>query len=288
MDAPAPDLGLSGQASRGEARLALTFKRDGRGRTFLDRQYASYPFHVCKTLYQDEALPGMGTIYTQSCAGGLFEGDRHTVEITAAAGSQAHVTTQASTIVHSMEQGRAQQHMLVRAEAGSFLEVLPNPQILFPHAFYCGTARIIAGEGATVLLSESFLTHDPDGAARPPRAYRSEIVVEQPNGRLFAIDRLRMDEETFRLSAPGTLGMFRACGTLLVIAPGRMPLHAALPGVTGAGDGFAIGMSLLPRGAGQLFRVLASDGVKLSRALFQCWSWSRLALTGSPPRARRK
>jgi urease accessory protein len=271
-----------------QARLALAFTRDTRGRTFLSRQFAGYPFHVCKTLYEDDALPGMGTIYTQSCAGGVYEHDRHLIEITAKAGAQAHVTTQASTIVHSMVQGSAVQDTIIRADAGSFLEVLPDPQILFPQASYSGTARIIANDGAVVVFSESFLTHDPDESARMPRAYASEIIVERSDGKLLAIDRLKLDADTFRQPAPGTLGKFRCCGTLLVIAPGRMPLSGAPPGITATDDGFALGMSLLPHGAGYLFRVLACDGVRLKRALFHCWSWSRLALIGTAPQARRK
>lgn len=287
MDTPAHDSGSSGGAGGARAaRLALDFAKDGRGRTFLSQQYAGYPFHVCKTLYADDALPGMGTIYTQSCAGGLYEHDRHAIGITANAGAQAHVTTQASTIVHSMTHGSAVQDTVIRAEAGSLLEVLPDPQILFPHSSYSGKVRITAADDACVLFSESFLTHDPDGEAKVPRAYCSEIAVERPDGKLLALDRLNLAADAFAASAPGVLGGFRACGTLLVIAPKRMPLAGPAFGVSEAGS--LIGMSLLPHAVGHLFRVLAADGVQLKRALYRCWSWSRTALTGSPPQARRK
>ncbi len=89
-DALAAGSGLAGGARTAPV---LAFAKDGRGRTFLSRQYAGYPFHVCKTLYEDDALPGMGTIYTQSSAGGLYEHDRHAIEILSKAGAQAHVTT---------------------------------------------------------------------------------------------------------------------------------------------------------------------------------------------------
>ena len=287
MDALADSSGLSGGTGVAHAaRLALSFAKDGRGRTFLARQYAAYPFHVCKVLYEDDAVPGMGTIYTQSSAGGIYEHDRHLIEITARAGSQAHVTTQASTIVHSMAQGSAVQDTVIRAESGSHLEVLPDPQILFPQSSYSGSARIVAGEGAAVLFSESFLTHDPSGEGKVPSTYRSEIVVERQDGKTLAIDRMCLDDDAFRASAPGILGGFRACGTLLVIAPERMPLAGPPPEL--AAGGALAGMSLLPHGAGYLFRILASDGVQLRRALLNCWSWSRLGLTGAQPLARRK
>lgn len=228
----------------------------------------------------------MGTIYVQSCAGGLYEHDRHSMEVSAHAGSRAHVTTQASTIVHTMERGSAHQDTVIRAEAGSYLEVLPDPQILFPQSFYSSTARIIVGDSASVVFSESFLTHDPDGEGKAPRSYLSEIIVERQGGKRLTVDRMRLAEETFTAAAPGVLGGFRACGTLLVIAPERMPLAGPAFDVTAASS--LIGMSLLPHGAGQLFRVLAIDGAQLKRSMYQCWSWSRTALTGTAPQARRK
>ncbi len=284
MDALASGSGLSGGART--ARLALAFAKDGRGRTFLSRQYAGYPFHVCKTLYEDDALPGMGTIYTQSSAGGLYEHDRHTIEILAKAGAQAHVTTQASTIVHSMAHGTAEQDTVIRAEHDSYLEVLPDPQILFPHASYSGTTRIVAAESACVLFSESFLTHDPDGEGKVPQSYRSEIIVENLDGRRLAIDRMALASDSFEASAPGVLGGFRACGTLLVIAPGRGTRARETTDLKDTGA--LLGMSLLPNGAGYFFRVLATDGVHLKRSLYDCWCWARVAIAGSRPQARRK
>ena len=52
------------------SRLSLTFSCDGGGRTYLDRQFASYPFHVCRPHYFPHDAPGMATLYLQSSAGG--------------------------------------------------------------------------------------------------------------------------------------------------------------------------------------------------------------------------
>jgi urease accessory protein UreH len=49
-----------------------------------------------------------------------------------------------------------------------------------------------------------------------------------------------------------------------------------------------IGASQLPKSAGMLVRVLATDGAALKRAMHLAWSAMRLALKGSSPAERRK
>jgi urease accessory protein len=281
------------QQSEGSVRppcLALTFSPDVSGRTFLSRQFARYPFHVCKVLYEDPELEGMGTLYLQSCAGGLYENDDHVIEIAAVRGAKAHVTTQASTIVHSMTAGEARQRTMILAEADSYIEALPDPQILFPNARFAGCTRIRIASGAAAILSESFLTHDPAGQGGIPHSYSSEIIVEDEARRPLVIDRLHMDESTFGNLAPGVMGTFLACGTMLVLAPGRSAPLASEPAswIAEAEDGMLIGRSALPQGAGLLYRILAADGARLKRAMARCWAGSRLALFSHAPRERRK
>jgi len=280
--------GIQGGAESRTSRLALTFAPDSRGRTFLASQFASYPFHVCKVLYDDADRSGMGTLYTQSSAGGLFEHDRHLIEIVAREGAEAHVTTQASTIVHSMKAGVARQTTRISAGAASFLEVLPEPQILFPESSYEGTSRIGIAEGSTCIVSDSFLTHDPTAKGAMPLRYRSEIIVENEKGNAIAIDRLQIDEKAFQNPAPGMMGLFKACGTMLVLSPRRTsPLDLSAVGQELPG-GALIGTSLLPSNAGHIFRILAADGVQLKRSMFACWAAARMALFGRLPVARRK
>ena len=67
-------------------RLELAFAADADRRTYLERQYAGYPFHVCRALYQDRDRPGLATIYVQSCSGGVYEDDRLDVTLGARRG----------------------------------------------------------------------------------------------------------------------------------------------------------------------------------------------------------
>lgn len=271
-------------------RLDLAFAADGDGRTYLHRQYASYPFHVCRVHYHDKDHPGLATLYVQSCSGGIYEDDRLDVTLGAAQGAEAYVSTQAATVVHSMPSGSATQSARVKCEGGSYLEYLPDPQILFPGSRCRSEIAVRLSGNAVALVSDSFLTHDPAGRDDMFAAYFSEIVIEDEAGKALAIDRLKVDGLAFRDSCPGLSGRFKAQGTMIV-AGLDFPVSgvaAELHKIRLDRDVAAIGCSLLPNSAGTLVRVLAADGAALKLALYQVWCAARLVLKGSVPQERRK
>ena len=195
-------------------RLDLAFGADADGRSFLRRQYASYPFHVCRPQFQDRTLPGLATLYLQSCSGGLYEDDRLDVGIAMGHGAEAHVSTQAATVVHTMPNGHAEQTVRLRAEAGSYLEYLPDPQILFPGSRCRSTISVALGGDGIAVVSDSFLQHDPTGKDGTFAAYCSEIVIGTADGEVLAIDRLKVDGGAFQAKQPGVSGVFAAQGRL--------------------------------------------------------------------------
>src|SRR5687768_10528347 len=81
--------------------LELHFEAGPDGRTFIGHQYADYPYHICRAQYLDARPSGMVTLYLQSCAGGLFENDHLSFMVKAGVRTAVHLTSQASTIVHS-------------------------------------------------------------------------------------------------------------------------------------------------------------------------------------------
>ncbi len=270
--------------------MTLEFSCDGEGRTFLDRQYASYPFHVCKVQYHDPAHPNLATVYTQSCSGGVYEYDHHEIELTAQAGAQCHVTTQAATIVHSMPAGQARQEIKILAHAGSYVEFLPDPQILFPQSQFSSFIRVRAAECATVMVSDSFLMHDPQALGAVPKFYGSEIVVEDAVGRLLVTDRLRLDTSSLQRRVIGVTGNFGAQGTVLVICDKTVIQEILNLGRQLSFDykDAAVGLSALPNRAGLYFRCLAQDGATLKLVMHTIWSCIRSALKGDIPTKRRK
>ena len=271
-------------------RLELAFAADSDRRTYLKRQHAGYPFHVCRVLYQDEDRPGLATIYVQSCSGGVYEDDRLDMILSAAEGAEAHVSTQAATVVHSMPSGSACLRVTIQCASGSYLEYLPDPQILFPRS-HCNSKIAVRLDGdAVALIADAFLCHDPDGHGETFSAYASEIMVENAAGKALAIDRLRVDGQAFRDTCPGISGSYTAQGTVIVagLALDARAVAKALRDIRFNQDDAAIGSSELPNSAGLLVRVLAADGSALKRAMYRAWCASRLALKGSLPAERRK
>jgi urease accessory protein len=135
-----------------EPQLAVSFARDGQGRTYLERQRASYPYHLCRPLYRPDDPPGLSTLYIQGCAGGLFEGDRVGARVRVATAGAAHLTTAAATIVHRMPNGgHAEQRVELEAGAGSFLEYCPDSLILFPASRLSNQLLIRLEAGARVI-----------------------------------------------------------------------------------------------------------------------------------------
>ena len=72
----------------------------------LSRQRLPYPFHATRPFYLDRERPEIATLYLQSASGGLYRGDSVALSIIADPHSAAHITTQASTIVHHTHKRR--------------------------------------------------------------------------------------------------------------------------------------------------------------------------------------
>jgi urease accessory protein len=273
----------------GSGRLDLEFAADADARTYLRRQYASYPFHVCRVQFQDRDIPGLATLYVQSCSGGVYEDDRLDLTLAVREHAEAHVSTQSATIVHSMPRGSAEQRVRIQCEGGSYLEYLPDPQILFPGSSYRSATRVRLCELATAVVSDSFLQHDPTGRDGVFSAYSTEIIIENAAGEALAIDRLKIDR-AFQPSRPGILGSFGAQGTLVIACLDRLPstIQDQLLKIKIDQGEAAIGLTRLPKSAGMLVRILAVDGAALKRAMHMVWCGVRFGLKGSIPMERRK
>lgn len=283
-DAPLRAMGANSGSS---SQLDLAFAADSTGRTWLATQRAAYPFHVGRCLSIAGDPPGMSTVYVQSCSGGIFERDVLRWRIAAEPGVRANLSTAAATVVHSMEQGEARHDVLLTAAAGSYVEYLPDPLILFPRARLRNRVCIRLDGDATVLAWDGLLAHDPKaGASATPAVFdrmHSELCVETREGALLARDR-------YALSGALLVEPYRCQGTLFVLrrAEPAPSLLEALRESLAPIEGVYAGASALPNRCGVLVRVLACDGAALRNALHAAWSAARLALLGVSAAARRK
>lgn len=290
MNAIPPKQPESSPADHHTGRLDLEFSTDQAGRTYLDRQYSRYPFHICRPHYLDKELPEMATLYTQSCAGGIFRDDHLSIDVVANSDTSVHLTTQASTVVHSMEEGEASQTMTIVAKNNSLVEYIPDPTILFPNAKFTSTIGVQVSDDAEMILGDSFLTHDPGQSSDPFGYLASELRIADETGNIVALDRFHVKGREFMNRRVGTMGEHVAHGTMVVIAPREClaDLQQNLAHATAKIDSVYAGVSCLPGGRGVWLRYTAIDGVALTSTMQMAWKIARHSLTGQEPQSRRK
>lgn len=272
-----------------QGRLELRFANGADGVTQLASQFASYPFHLCRPFRFAGDPPGMATLYLQSCSGGIYEGDRLSVRIEAPGNAQAHVTTQAATIARGMRQAGARHMAVLQAGAGSLVEYLPDPVILFPRA-RLDTSLLVRAEGeARVITGEAFLLHDPLGLGRPFFALSSLLQVEEGGSeRVWFRDRLAVQGEAWTARCPGVTAEAMGMATLVMLGPEASALVTRLRSAIDAIPELWGGASLLPSGRGTVCRFLARDGRALRAGINAAWRATRKHWTGTEPQNRRK
>jgi urease accessory protein len=267
----------------------LQFATDETSHTYVAKQFAPYPFHFCRPFYVSGDPKGLATVYVQSCAGGIFEHDRLRLNVKAAQGSLAHVTTSASTIVHSMPAGEASQVVDLVANTDSLIEYLPDPMILFPGARINSAVNVVIDDTARVILSDAFLLHDHQNRGEVFDWLHSDITVRDSQSKVLVRDRIRVDGRSMLAAIPGVTGRYTAQASFMVLGRGlSTELLTSMRAVLDSVEGIYAGVSLLPGGAGVFSRILATDGVSLRAAQLVLWSEARRSLTGSTPMPRRK
>jgi urease accessory protein len=269
--------------------LELEFCRDAQ-RTYIHRQFASYPFHVCRPHYLTDDPPGLATLYTQSLAGGIFEKDRLNTAMHCGPGSMVHCTSQASTIVHSMSDGDASHRVEIEIENDAFVEYMPDPVILFPSAHFSSSVAINITPSGELILCDSILSHDPLGKNGVFRQLKSELVVRDEAGTLLACDRFLVSGTTFLSQSPGICGSYSAFGSIFFISRSshkEVMIDAIRSGLDRL-SGIYGGVSRMPNECGIVTRILASNAHSMRSGINAVWSSVRCMRFGTAPRPRRK
>ncbi len=269
-----------------EVAARLGFRAVG-GRTHLAEQRTPHPFHITRPFRFAGDPEGMATLYLQSSSGGLYGDDRLSLDIAAGPRAAAHVTTQASSIVHHARGGETRVEVRLAAGEDALLEYCPDPAILFAGARL--DAQVVArlGPGARLVLADAALTHDPAGIGAPFDRYRNEIRIETTDGAPLLIDRGVVAGADWHARCGG----WPCLGTMIVA--GAIDARAVGDGLRGAidqpiGGAAYAAVSVFEERRLVLLRVLATDGAALSTALETGWSAARTGLTGHPPRRRPK
>ncbi len=266
--------------------LSLEFARNCDGKTFLEYQYASYPFHICRTQYLENDPPGMANIYIQSASGGIYENEILTTNVIASTGSYSHVTTQASTIVHGMTDGSAYQTVNINAIDNSYTEYVSDPLILFPQSKLSTTINIFADQTSTAVIADAFLLHFLNGENRVFKQLKSYLQIHDENNQLLAKDVYIINPVNFLSTGRKYIGM----GTISIInrSINTEGMLERLQEAIKANKNVYGGATLLPNNCGIIIKFLAPDGDFLKKTITQLWMDIRELLVGTKPNIRKK
>ena len=266
--------------------LSLEFARSHNGKTYLEKQYASYPYHICRAQYYENDPSGMANIYIQSASGGIYENESLTTNIVAKLSSFSHVTTQASTIVHGMNNGEAHQTVNVNATQNAYTEYVADPLILFPESKLSSTINVYADETSTAVIADSFIIHFLNGEDQLFNQLRSCINIYTEKLEILAKDVYLMNPKNFLSNMHKFIGM----GTISIINRSSIKkgLLESLQINLRKNESVYGGATYLPNGCGIIIKFLSPDGDILKKTLIELWILIRKAIVGIKPKVRRK
>ena len=164
--------------------LRLGFELRGE-RTVLAHLERCVPLLVQQALYFDEEMPDLPCVIMISTSGGVLQGDRYTVGINLAAGTQAHITTQSATKIQEMDANYALQSQEVVLGEHAYLEYLPAPVIPYKNSRFLTHTRVTIPPSATLLYSEILLPgrkYYRQGERFEYNLFSSLVCAQRPDG----------------------------------------------------------------------------------------------------------
>ncbi|MCC3299119.1 urease accessory protein UreD [Arthrobacter caoxuetaonis] len=256
--------------------LQLGFDRN-RGRTELVQHYQKSPLQIMRPLYFNLLRPDLPYTYLMSSGGGILQGDRQRTDMRFGPGTSAHVTTQAHTRVYRMDHGYATAVMNIEAGEGSYVEYLPDPVVPFADSRFYQQTSVVLDESATLVLGETvYAGRLARGERHAYDVYASDLEVRRPDGRLVALDRVRLcpKDDTGVGEAGGVNGLGVLAGhdvlamlyVFTPLVPAAQLAETVNLAVSESGGDLIFGVSTLPGDAGVWMRLVGNDTVAVAAA----------------------
>ncbi len=251
--------------------------------SFIYHQLLPHPFHITVPFNFNGDPKDLITLYLQSSSGGLYDKDLHKLSIKLNPNSKLHLTSQASTIVHSAKEnvGASIATSLTLLE-NSYLEFLPDPIILMANSKFKSATTINLKSSSKAMISESFLTHDPTNNGNMFQECFSETSV-------IIDDKLVANEKSHFRGADyfARIKGYQCIGSIYIynFNPGLADkLNRTIDQITGV----LIGCSVLDKLNLVIVKIIAEETTILSRSMEVAWEIARTNITGEVPKKRRK
>jgi urease accessory protein len=257
---------------RGDGAADVVFGRGG-----LARLYQRTPCRVLFPRPEPDDLPVAALLTT---SGGLAGGDRLRLSITAEAGARAIAATVAAEKIYRSLGPVTEVEVTLAADAGAWLEWLPQETILFDRARLSRRVTADVGEGARLLAAETVVFGRAARGERFSQGLLHESWRIRSAGRLVWADALRLEGDiAARLDAAAGFAGAAALATAVYVgddAASHLPRARALAETSGGQGGATVVNGVL------VARFLGprADGVR--RALMHYLTGLRHAAAGLP------
>lgn len=269
--------------------LHLGFERRD-DRTILADLDRRTPFTAQRALYPEPALPDLAWLFIITTTGCVLQGDRLALEVTAAPGARAHVTTQSATKIHSMDANYAVQTQSFALADDAYLEFLPEPLIPHRQSRFVSDTRISIVPTATFLYAEIVQGgrkhHHPDESFGATLLSLG-VTAERPDGRTLFTEKLVIDPARRPVRQTGVMGPFDVFGNVILLTPKEAAdrVHARIAADVELVNGVGAGACHLPNDAGLIFKAVGHETEQVKTKVREFWAVVREEITGTalPP-----
>ena len=269
--------------------LRLGFEqRDGR--TILAELGSRSPCLAQRALHCDDALPDLAWLFMITTSGCVLQGDRLALDVSLGPGARAHVTTQSSTKIHSMDANYAMQTQSLTLDEGAYLEFLPDPLIPHRQARFASDTRITIDSSASLLCSEIVAPgrrhHHPDECFGVTLLSLATTAVRSDGKPLFS-EKLLIEPLRNPMRQTGVMDGFEVFGNVILCTPpdNAERILARIDAGVDFEQGVAFGACRLPNDAGLIYKVLGRQTAQVRAKVREFWEVSRREITGAaiPP-----
>jgi urease accessory protein len=176
-----------------------------------------------------------------------------------------------------MPQGQATQAIQLQLGAGSRLEWLPEPTILFGGARFIQTTSVTLGPGARLaLLDVLVLGRLARSELYQFERYAARLEARDTAGHLLLAKRALLEPRRHDMTAPGLLGATPVLGSLYILGD-RVDAERDCARVARRTDGLSglsidVGTAILPNGCGMLVRALGTTASHVHATLLKVWN----------------
>ncbi len=266
--------------------LAVQIGLDQNQQSFVQRQYATYPFRLSRALRLDPTDAHRTYLYIMNSSPGLLAGDAFQMSVRLRDRTALYLTDQSATKVHQMAvDQRAYLHHDVEIGSGASLEYVPEPIILYRSASLEQTMRVTLASTGSLFLSDIMV---PGRLARGEcfhfHQYVNRLKVYTPDGDLIFTDAMQLKGQGKRhLTGSPLFASHPILASVILVMPDA-DLHALeldLEQFAETQPMLTAASSPLPNYHGLLVRIMASN-VPIAKAYINYALTRMRQLNGQP------